>query len=323
MPKVSVVVPNYNHGRFLRQRVNSILNQTYENFELILMDDCSTDDSRTIISQYKGNSKVRIQFNDDNSGSTFKQWNKGFHLCRGELIWFAESDDYADERFLERLVPGLEAEPKAAFAYCRSWRVDENGQVHGFADEYLTDLDPNRWTRDYCSGGFEECQKYFVFRNIVPNASAVLFRKKAYEKVGCVDESFQLCGDWKLWASMALTGKIIHLGEALNYFRFHSDSVRGRDRGGGLIAHETLRVIRWMLSEVTITEEIHERLCLKLADVWVPAIVTFRTPLNVKRTILHNAREIDSQAIPRIVWPALQALWRKLQRHTSLLRAKE
>jgi glycosyltransferase involved in cell wall biosynthesis len=324
LARVSVVIPNYNHAKFLRRRLNSVLKQTFDDFEVIILDDCSTDESREILSEYANHPRVRIEFNDKNSGCTFKQWNKGVQLSHGEYVWIAESDDFADERLLARLVPALDSEPRAAFAFCRSFHIDENDRSYGFVDQYLTDLHPNRWTRDFCSEGLEECRKYFVFRNTVPNASAVLFRREVYEKVGRVDEKFQLCGDWKLWASMALTGKIIHLGEPLNYFRFHGESVRGRDTGGVALAQETLRVVRWLLAEVTITEDIREKLCQKLSNVWVPAIVSFRVPLALKWEILGSVREIDSRAIHRIVRPASKALWRKVQRHRpAFLRVKE
>src|SRR5246127_2931841 len=104
MPTVSVVVPNYNHARFLPERIESILRQSYQDFELILLDDCSSDDSRAILSQYADDPRVRLEFNAVNSGSTFKQWNKGVRLARGKYVWIAESDDYADERLLQRLV---------------------------------------------------------------------------------------------------------------------------------------------------------------------------------------------------------------------------
>jgi glycosyltransferase involved in cell wall biosynthesis len=77
MPKVSVIIPNYNHARYLRGRIESVLRQTYRDFEVILLDDCSTDDSRSILGEYVKDPRVRIDFNEVNSGSTFKQWNKG------------------------------------------------------------------------------------------------------------------------------------------------------------------------------------------------------------------------------------------------------
>ena len=128
-PKVSVVVPNYNHARFLPKRIDSILEQTFQDFELILLDDCSTDDSRSILAKYADSSRVRTEFNEINSGSSFKQWNKGVGLARGEYVWIAESDDYSDERLLEELTARLDAEPRGAFAYCRSGRVPPDDRL--------------------------------------------------------------------------------------------------------------------------------------------------------------------------------------------------
>ena len=93
--------------RFLRRRIESVLCQTYQDFELILLDDCSSDESRSLLSEYAGDPRVRIEFNEVNSGSPFKQWNKGVRLARGEYVWIAESDDYADERPPEKLVAQL------------------------------------------------------------------------------------------------------------------------------------------------------------------------------------------------------------------------
>src|SRR5215469_14515935 len=107
-PRVSVVVPNYNHAQFLPKRIDSILGQSFQDFEVLLLDDCSSDDSRSILSQYANNPRVRIRLNGGNSGSPIKQWNKGVDLARGEYVWIAESDDYSHPRFLERLVAVLD-----------------------------------------------------------------------------------------------------------------------------------------------------------------------------------------------------------------------
>src|SRR3982074_3559077 len=98
MPKVSVVIPNYNHARFLRRRIERVLNQTFQDFDVILLDDCSTDESRSILREYAADPRVRIEFNGKNSGNTFKQRSKGGRLARGSHICVAEDGDYADER---------------------------------------------------------------------------------------------------------------------------------------------------------------------------------------------------------------------------------
>ena len=271
-PKVSVVVPNYNHARFLPRRIDSILGQTYQDFELILLDDCSTDESRSILSKFADDPRVRIEFNVVNSGSTFKQWNKGVRLARGEYVWIAESDDYADERLLQKLVQMLDAEPSSVLAYCRSWQVSAEGQISGFLDSHHTDLDPRRWTADFLVDGREECQNYLIQRNTISNASAVLFRREVYVRVGGADESLVLCGDWKLWAAMALTGRIAYLGEPLNYYRFHDTSVRAKSERSEVGRVEYLQVIHWILQRVTPSDAIRKRLCEIIFSLWAPAV---------------------------------------------------
>ncbi len=250
--RVSVIIPNYNHARYLRQRIESVLGQTYGDFELILLDDRSTDDSRSILSEYVADPRVRLEFNEKNSASTFKQWNKGVRLARGEYVWIAESDDYADVRLLEKLVSRLDADPSTVLAYCRSWLVSADGELSGFLSSYLADLDAHRWTADFWADGREECRKYLVQRNTVSSASSVLFRREVYWRAGGADEKLVLCGDWKMWASMALMGGTIsYVGEPLNYYRFHGASVSEKSRQNGVWAAEALHVVGWILQRVT------------------------------------------------------------------------
>lgn len=102
---VSVIIPNYNHAAYLRQRIDSVLSQSFDDFELILLDDCSTDNSREVLESYWQHPKLsHLIYNETNSGSVFRQWQKGIDLAKGEFIWIAESDDYAHPQFLEKLL---------------------------------------------------------------------------------------------------------------------------------------------------------------------------------------------------------------------------
>jgi glycosyltransferase involved in cell wall biosynthesis len=320
MPTVSIIVPNYNHARFLRKRMDSILEQSFQDFELILLDDCSTDESRTILEQYTSDPRVRIEFNSVNSGSPFKQWNKGVRLARGKYVWIAESDDYADPRLLERLVAVLEADSTVAFAYCRSWCVTEDDRRDGFSDFYLVYLNESRWTTDYCAEGRDECRDYLIQRNTVPNASGVVFRREIYERVGGADESLRLCGDWKLWAAMALTGRMAYVAEPLNFFRFHEASVRSKSTHDSHDVAEHLRVIRWISEQVTPTEAIREKLCEMYSFQWVPAIMSTRVPPELKRSILSDVKAIDPHVLRRVVRPVLMTLQLKFVRHFQFAR---
>lgn len=321
-PKVSIVIPNFNHARFLKRRIESVLQQSFQDFELILLDDGSTDGSRSILSQYSGDPRVRIQFNEMNSGSTFKQWNKGVQLARGGYVWIAESDDYADERLLARLVAVLDDEPAVTFAYCRSVRVTEDDQYIGFSDFYLNQLDEHRWEKDFCVDGGEECRNYFVLMNLVPNASAVVFRKSVFECVGGADESLRLCGDWKLWAAMALLGKMAYLSETLNYYRFHETSVRSRSSREGFDVTERLLVVRWISDRVTVPATVLEKLYKTQAGYWVPAVLSMNVSLGLKSQIIRYAIAIDPHPLRSALRPALTTLRLKFSRHWGFARQK-
>jgi glycosyltransferase involved in cell wall biosynthesis len=321
MPTVSVIVPNYNHARYLRQRIQSVLGQTFQDFELILLDDCSSDESQAILREYTADPRVRLEFNEKNSGSTFKQWNKGVRLARGKYVWIAESDDYAEPQFLERLVSRLDAEPNAVFCNCRSWRVSAEGEIIEFLDSWVADLDAQKWTVDHLADGREECRKYLIRCNTIPNASSVVFRKDVYERVGGADESLIYCGDWKLWASMALAGgTIAYVGQPLNYYRWHESSVRVKSQRLGMDAAEYLQVVRWILQRVKPTESTLEKACDELFRVWYPAVLTNRLPLRRRWAILKDARAVDRHALRKLVRPAFVALRMTVSRRYRSLR---
>ena len=282
---------------------------------MILLDDCSTDESRSILSSYASDPRVRIEFNGVNSGSPFKQWNKGVRLAQGKYVWIAESDDYADARFLERLVPVLEENAKVQFAFCRSWCVNEDDRLEGFADTHFGGLNQNRWTADFCVDGREECRNVMVHSNIVQNASAVLFRRAAYEEAGGADESLRLCGDWILWASMMLMGDMSYVAEPLNYFRFHGGSVRHTTDLTRRDVAEWLKAVRWILDHVTTSDDVLEKVCSHQAHRWVPVLMSPRVPLKVKLDTLRCARAIDPHPVRSAVRPVLATIRRKIQRH--------
>lgn len=319
MPRVSAVVPNYNHAPFLRQRIDSILAQTFQDFELILLDDCSTDDSRAILSSYASDSRVRLEFNESNSGTPFKQWNKGVRLARGEFVWIAESDDYAEPHLLARLVPLLDSKPSVVYAYCRSRRLFADGSLDGYADYYLEHIDPLRWAADYIADGREECRKYFVRITPVPNASAVVFRKAVFDQVGGADENLRLCGDWKLWAAMALTGQVAYLGEPLNYFRFHESSMRSKTQATRDDIAEMLQVISWLLRRVTPPKDVLKKMYAWHSEHWVPILMSTHVPPALKQSILRSVREIDPHPLRHAVRPALRTIQRKFSRHWRAL----
>lgn len=226
-PLVSVIIPSYNHEKFLKKRIDSILNQTFQDFELIILDDLSPDNSREIIEQYKHHPKVsHVIFNSDNSGSTFKQWNKGIELAKGQYIWIAESDDVAECDFLAQMVEALKGDEDVAIAFCQSSKMDDQDKITGSWLEWTEPLkDGDKFNNSFLIEGSRFIQNYLIYRNVIPNASAVVFRKNIYLKVGGPTVNLRTNGDWELWLKMLMIGKVYYSNKIMNNFRYHKGSV--------------------------------------------------------------------------------------------------
>lgn len=246
IPLVSVIIPNYNYARFLEKRIESVLLQTCTDFEIILLDDASTDNSVFILNKYQTNAHVSyVDINSVNTGSPFAQWQKGIALSRGKYIWIAESDDLASPSFLEKAVCVLERYSQASYCFVGSYSIDESG-------EQLS-IDFDRWTakQKKCSdnlgvfAGKDYIMHNLYWANYIYNASGVVFRKKCFERItdySCF--SMRYCGDWLFWIEMALQGDVVEIYEKLNYFRQHkcSTTMKSIITGDGL--KEDISVIR-------------------------------------------------------------------------------
>ncbi|MEG6509458.1 glycosyltransferase [Methyloligella sp. 2.7D] len=227
-PLVSIIVPNYNHAAFLEQRLKTIFAQAYQNFELIMLDDCSTDGSMAIMrrfeEQYPG--RARIVANIENSGSGYRQWAKGIAMARGDLIWIAESDDWSDPRFLQALVPCFEDE-SVMLAYCNSAFMDAEGEnVIWSTPEYLSDLDKTLWTRPFSMTAPQLVRKGWALKNIVPNVSGAVFRNPRLdtELSAMPWTEMKICGDWLFYLGLVRGGSVAYLPDTLNYYRIHEAS---------------------------------------------------------------------------------------------------
>ncbi|AWM13033.1 glycosyltransferase family 2 protein [Flavobacterium sediminis] len=231
-PKVSILVPNYNHASFLEKRLDSIFNQTFQDFEVILLDDCSTDNSVEVLNKYSRNEKVaHFTVNEVNTGSPFKQWQKGFELAKGEWIWIAESDDYADYTFLEKLLNfSKENNETPDLIYSQSNDVDEEGNFVENRIGYTENFTPNVWRNSFIIEGYEFVEKYLKVKCVIPNASAVLF-KKTLLKEAVMNSGFlkmRICGDWYFWIRLLQQAKVGFYNEPLNSFRFHRNVTRNQ-----------------------------------------------------------------------------------------------
>lgn len=239
---VSVIIPNYNHAPYLKQRINSVLNQTYQEFELIILDDKSTDNSKEVIEQYRNHPKVsQIVYNEQNSGTTFKQWNKGIKLADGELIWLAESDDDASEFFLEEMVARFNQNPALGIVYCDSYYMNEKSEklqcTHIWKNERFS---TKRWDNDFENSGINEVNNYLIYHNVIDNASSAMFKKEMLFRAGLADESFRYVGDLFLYMKILMLSDIAYVAKPLNYFREHAQNTTKESLTNGFKPLESL-----------------------------------------------------------------------------------
>ncbi len=223
---ISIVVPNYNHATYLPSRISSIANQTVSKYEAFLLDDASNDNSVSILNSFLSDTRFHLHRNINNSGSTFAQWNKGVALASTEYVWIAESDDIADKFLLETLVKKMEADSEIVLAYCQSNRINENDEVTGTWKDFTNELESSElFESDFVMNGKEYINKFLIHQNTIPNASAVLFRKSVFVKIGGAPIHLKNNGDWLTWLKMLCFGKVAFLSEPLNNFRKHDKSV--------------------------------------------------------------------------------------------------
>lgn len=228
--KVSVVVPNYNYGRYLRERLDSILEQDYPIYEILLLDDCSTDSSKSIIQAYQNKYPhlIKAYFNNQNSGSVFRQWKKGFLNAKGDYIWIAEADDLCEPNMLSSLMKYMEEDSEICLGYVQSKMMDEDGNIIG--DNYFCwteDISTKDWNDNYIIRSKEEIERHLSVKNTIPNVSAVVFRNNK-DIPDLLEKSIQykVAGDWIFYLNLLSNGgKTLFIAKNYNMHRRHTGSV--------------------------------------------------------------------------------------------------
>jgi colanic acid/amylovoran biosynthesis protein len=238
---ISVIVPNYNHARFLKQRLDSIFNQTVKPLEVIVLDDASTDDSLSVLEPYED--RIRLIVNETNGGSPFPQWKKGMEAAKGNLIWIAESDDFADTTFLETAARPFQTDHSCTLSFVRSVLTDAEGNDYG-PHPYQKDM-----AKPFKSSGKKFITNYLARKNQVVNASSAVFSRKTALGIDNGYETYGGSGDIVFWAGMAENGNIYYNPQMLNHFRQHGSNRTKEYSVNGKGEAEALRVIKWMKAE--------------------------------------------------------------------------
>jgi glycosyltransferase involved in cell wall biosynthesis len=225
-PLVSVIIPNYNHASYLRERIVSVLCQTYTNTEVIILDDASNDSSVSVIDEFNNHPKVsKIVLNEANSGSTFLQWVIGMKETQGDYVWIAESDDYSDPLFLNRCMEKLESDQTLTLAFCDTVPVDKEGRPllirknQAYSGKYNAIDDKFFYNWFYLNDPFR-----------ILNASSCVFRKSLVDSEALQECSkFKFAGDKFFWFNLLSRNPLFYyIAEPLNYQRYHDTTTRAR-----------------------------------------------------------------------------------------------
>jgi glycosyltransferase involved in cell wall biosynthesis/predicted O-linked N-acetylglucosamine transferase (SPINDLY family) len=211
IPRVSILLTSRNHEKFLNEAIESALLQTYRNFELIIWDDASTDDSWSIIKQYN-DSRIRTFRNDKQRYHYFKDF---FEIAKGEYIAIHHSDDVWELEKLEKQVNFLDQHPEIGAVFSWVNIIDENGNINN--DTYLYEtFKQNNKTR------FEWLRHFFIDGNAVCHPS-VLIRKQCYLDCGLYNLALWQLPDFDMWIRLCLRYEIHVLPEHLVKLRWKED----------------------------------------------------------------------------------------------------
>lgn len=247
---VSVVVASYNHADFLVRRMDSLINQTYQNIEILVIDDCSPDGSVEILKRYESHPKVKLVLREENSGWVAVS-NQGIEKTSGEYLIFANCDDVCDDRMIERLVQSIKDNPSAGISFCRSLLINEQDEILG-NDFDIREASFRLRCADDTLLKSDEMAKFLLHSCVIPNLSAALFKRECFSTVGNLSTSYRVCCDWDLFFRIASRYDIAYIAEPLNYFRQHKTTIRSvtKDR---VVYEEYFRLLLGQIGSMSLT----------------------------------------------------------------------
>lgn len=215
-PLASILIPTFNRAKYVGYAIESALAQTYQNIEIIIHDDASTDSTLDAIAQYKKDKRVRIIHTSVNHGM-LGGWNFIQKKARGEYIKFLASDDLLEPTCVEELVRAAIAHPKAAVITCQRTFIDARGKI----------LDTKQFAnKKMIAHGRDHAHWILttVRENRIGEPTAVLYPIRIAKKAGDYDPTFSQLADFEYWIRLLEFGDIVHINKPLCSFRVHAGS---------------------------------------------------------------------------------------------------
>lgn len=241
LPKVSIVLPTHNGAKYIRESIDSCLNQTYQNIELIIIDDCSTDDTPSIVNSYK-NTKIKLLRHDQNKGVS-NALNTGFSVASGKYFTWTSDDNYYNLNAIEKFTNFMEANKNIDFVYSDYYLSDENGIV--------------RLTKTGISD-------HLLKTNVI--GPCFMFKRIVYETLGGFKEEAFLCEDYEYWMRVYTNNfNFAKVPEPLYFYRMHPGNLSIRWR---LWTAKKKDIVRsnFILKELNFGRNKNSRLFLEIAQ---------------------------------------------------------
>lgn len=205
-----MILPVHNAGLYVKESLESLLNQTFKDFEIIIVNDGSTDESGQIIASYK-DSRIRIIHHKTAQGVS-KSMNEAFELCRGEYIARMDADDISISDRFEKQVLFLDKKPEVSVVFGRILQIDVYGNPSGI------------WADDLNTTSFEEIKKLLPYRNCLANPTFMMRHEIASKYK--LETSFNIAEDYVYWMTLASRGhRVEKIPEVLVKYRIHPSSV--------------------------------------------------------------------------------------------------
>jgi glycosyltransferase involved in cell wall biosynthesis len=217
--RVSVILPNYNYARYLKECMRSILAQTMSDLELFYVDDGSTDASNRVADSFRSDGRLRMYLFGENSGTVYGRWNQAAANATGDWLWFPNADDAAHPRFLEEVLRLADAHPACGLVHAGLGRMDSEGRV--LSVKQAGDQQTARTLHeDYWCAGFEEIP-LLSSGLYLPTTSNLIISRYAFESVGGFDSRLWHAADYDLYMRILHRYDIAYSAHLLVFKREH------------------------------------------------------------------------------------------------------
>ncbi|MEJ5313048.1 MULTISPECIES: glycosyltransferase [Anaerolinea] len=298
MPRVSIIIPTYNNAQFLPSTLESVFQQTYQDYEIIVIDDGSTDNTREVLTPYQ--SKIRYLFQENQERSAAR--NYGLTVAQGELIAFLDSDDLWLPQKLERQVKVMDEYPEVVLVFSQAYFINPEGQPTAFCGDWIDGkpaegIEIRSFFEDFAQGNV-----------VYGGGSTSLVRREALNKAGNFDIHITHGEDWDLWWRLSALGPFAYIPEPLIYYRVFGWKKLLQRQSTEKALQEHLYVIEKNLGHMP--EEIKNHL-LPLAQCHMTVLAALGSyqlgEFERAKTFLKRIGEIDPEWVSpqRIMWLAV------------------